>query len=126
MLNIRPQDTRQFASAQQIDQLEGLAVAIPWGFESPLPHQLQIQQRRLPIDEPAEAPAKAPLSCLCEWCQIRSFSERCSADFQDVARTLSGSRGEPDKARPTQVKSALGHFDASGRAVNSHRLSINE
>jgi hypothetical protein len=28
------------------------------------------------------------------------FSERCSADFQDVARTLSGSRGEPDKARP--------------------------
>ena len=36
--NIRPQETRQFASAQQIDQLEGLAVAIPWGFESPLPH----------------------------------------------------------------------------------------
>jgi len=29
------------------------------------------------------------------------FSERCGADFQDVARTLSGSRGEPDKARPT-------------------------
>ena len=27
--NIRPQDTRQFASAQQITQLEGLAVAIP-------------------------------------------------------------------------------------------------
>jgi hypothetical protein len=31
---IRPQDTRQCASAQQINQLEGLAVAIPWGFES--------------------------------------------------------------------------------------------
>ena len=29
--NIRPQDPRQFASAQQINQLEGLAVAIPWG-----------------------------------------------------------------------------------------------
>jgi len=36
--NIRQQDARQFASAQQINQLEGLAVAIPWGFESPLPH----------------------------------------------------------------------------------------
>src|SRR5512138_3065806 len=35
---IRLQDTRQFTSAQQISQLEGLAVAIPWGFESPLPH----------------------------------------------------------------------------------------
>ena len=35
---IRPQDTRQFASAQQINQLEGLAVARSWGFESPLPH----------------------------------------------------------------------------------------
>jgi hypothetical protein len=35
---IRLQDTRQFTSAQQINQLEGLAVAIPWGFESPLPH----------------------------------------------------------------------------------------
>ena len=35
---IRLQDTREFTSAQQIDQLEGLAVAIPWGFESPLPH----------------------------------------------------------------------------------------
>ena len=34
--NIRSEDTRQFASAQQIKQLEGLAVAIPWGFESPL------------------------------------------------------------------------------------------
>jgi len=33
-----PQDPHQFASAQQIGQLEGLAVAIPWGFESPLPH----------------------------------------------------------------------------------------
>jgi len=33
--NIRPQGARQFTSAQQIRQLEGLAVAIPWGFESP-------------------------------------------------------------------------------------------
>jgi len=37
VLDIRPQDTRQFTSAQRFDQ--GLAVAIPWGFESPLPHQ---------------------------------------------------------------------------------------
>ena len=36
--NIRSEGTCQFASAQQINQLEGLAVAIPWGFESPLPH----------------------------------------------------------------------------------------
>ena len=36
--NIRPQKMRQFASAQQINQLEGLAVAIPSGFKSPLPH----------------------------------------------------------------------------------------
>ena len=38
---IRPQDTRQIASAQHLPQFEGLAVAIPWGFESPLPHQDQ-------------------------------------------------------------------------------------
>jgi hypothetical protein len=37
--NVRPQVTREFASAQQMNQFEGLAVAIPWGFESPLPHQ---------------------------------------------------------------------------------------
>ena len=36
--SIRAQDARRFAAAQQINQLEGLAVAIPWGFESPLPH----------------------------------------------------------------------------------------
>jgi hypothetical protein len=35
LLNIRPLDTRQVTSEQQINQLEGLAVAIPWGFESP-------------------------------------------------------------------------------------------
>jgi hypothetical protein len=33
--NIRPQKMRQFASPQQIEQLEGLAVARPWGFDSP-------------------------------------------------------------------------------------------
>ena len=38
LTDFRPQDTRQFASAQQINQLEGLAVARSWGFESPLPH----------------------------------------------------------------------------------------
>src|SRR6185503_12100181 len=36
--NIRPQDTLQFTRARDFNQLEGLAVAIPWGFESPLPH----------------------------------------------------------------------------------------
>jgi putative endonuclease len=35
MRNIRPQDTRQFTSAQHFDQLEGLAVAIPWGSSPP-------------------------------------------------------------------------------------------
>ena len=35
---IRPVNTRRFTSAQQINQLEGLAVAIPSGFKSPLPH----------------------------------------------------------------------------------------
>jgi hypothetical protein len=30
--------TRGFAHALHFDQLEGLAVARPWGFESPLPH----------------------------------------------------------------------------------------
>jgi hypothetical protein len=35
LLTIGPQDTHPFTSARQIAQLEGLAVAIPWGFESP-------------------------------------------------------------------------------------------
>ena len=35
---LRPQDPHQFTSAQRIDQLEGLAVATPWGFESLVPH----------------------------------------------------------------------------------------
>ena len=39
--NIRPVNTRQFASAAQIDQLEGLAVAILWGHESPVPHYIE-------------------------------------------------------------------------------------
>src|SRR5687767_15847649 len=45
LLTIRPQDARQFTSAQHFDQLEGLAVAIPWGFESPLPHQPSLMDR---------------------------------------------------------------------------------
>src|SRR4029453_2039753 len=35
LLNIRSQNPRPFASVHPICQLEGLAVAIPWGFESP-------------------------------------------------------------------------------------------
>ncbi len=34
---ICPQNTSQFTSAQQVNQFERLAVARPWGFESPLP-----------------------------------------------------------------------------------------
>jgi len=45
LLNIRPWDARQFTCAQQILQLEGLAVAIPWGFESPLPHLSERRSR---------------------------------------------------------------------------------
>ena len=54
---------------------------------------------------------------------LERFSKCSSADFRDVARTLSGSRGEPDAgspprtlarwgavARPTNVKSALGRL----------------
>ena len=37
LLNIRPVNMRQFASARDFDQLEGLAVAIPWGFEARVP-----------------------------------------------------------------------------------------
>src|SRR5262245_6628032 len=33
----------------QTHQLEGLAVAIPWGFESPLPHHVSNQQEQLRI-----------------------------------------------------------------------------
>ena len=36
---VRLTHARQLTSAHQIRQLEGLAVAISWGFESPLPHQ---------------------------------------------------------------------------------------
>ena len=45
--NIRSEDTRRFASALQINQFEGLAVAIPWGFESPLPHQPSLASGRV-------------------------------------------------------------------------------
>jgi len=38
LLRNRPEDSYQFASAQHFHQLEGLAIAISWGFESPLPH----------------------------------------------------------------------------------------
>ena len=37
--NIRSQDARRLASALQVNQLEELALARAWGFESPLPHQ---------------------------------------------------------------------------------------
>jgi hypothetical protein len=56
--NIRSQDARQFTSAQHFHQFEGLAVAIPWGFESPLPHHLlNLAFYALP-----EAQFRAPIS----------------------------------------------------------------
>ena len=45
LLDARSQDTCGFASAQQIIQLEGLAVAISWGFESPFRTTLLIHTR---------------------------------------------------------------------------------
>ena len=53
LLNIRPVDTRQLRSVQDFDQLEVLAVAIPWGFESPLPHHSIRPLRGLPRGSPA-------------------------------------------------------------------------
>jgi hypothetical protein len=44
LTTIRPQNARQSAPAQQIIQLEGLAVAIPWGFESPFRTNKQIAE----------------------------------------------------------------------------------
>jgi len=53
-VNVRP-----LTSARDFDQLEGLAVAIPWGFESPLPHFNQIPNPnlRIPISERRDVPA---------------------------------------------------------------------
>jgi hypothetical protein len=38
-LRIRSPDPHESTGAYRIRQFEGLPVAIPWGFESPLPHQ---------------------------------------------------------------------------------------
>src|SRR5687767_3744046 len=51
------------------------------------------------------------------------------ADFASVARTLSGSRGEPDKARPTNPRllaardgdAAVGRDDANRRPAGAER-----
>ena len=45
LLKIRLQDARQFTSEQVFNQLEGLALARAWGFESPLPHQPSLPAR---------------------------------------------------------------------------------
>jgi len=39
LFNIRPQNAGQITSVRDFVQLDGLAIAISWGFESPLPHQ---------------------------------------------------------------------------------------
>jgi hypothetical protein len=59
--NIRHQDTRQITSAGDFNQLEGLAVAIPWGFEPPLPHQ----PNRIVFD-PMKGPSLLPAFALIE------------------------------------------------------------
>ena len=46
MCNIRLARTRVITSASDLDKLEGLAVAIPWRFESSLPHQPEGPLRR--------------------------------------------------------------------------------
>src|SRR5262245_64230669 len=43
----------------QTHQLEGLAVAIPWGFESPLPHHVSIQSLALIVADNKRAPNPA-------------------------------------------------------------------
>ena len=67
VLNIRPQDTRQFTSAQRFDQLEGLAVAIPWGFESPPSAPLDSALRASLVAGPAQGRV--------EWCPERRSRE---------------------------------------------------
>ena len=59
---VRQQDTRQFASAEQIDQLEGLAVARSWGFESPFRTNLRSRASQLRL---ASQRANSPT---CEGC----------------------------------------------------------
>jgi len=76
---------RQFASAQQIEQLEQLAVAIPWGFESPLPHQSQKQH---------EIPRRSgPRSSSCPPCVHEPGSDWASEDkrlYEQTKRELTG------------------------------------
>ena len=50
---VRQQDTRQFASAEQIDQLEGLAVARSVGVRVPLPHQPSFTSQPATAGKPA-------------------------------------------------------------------------
>jgi hypothetical protein len=45
--NIHPQDVRQSASTYQFTQLEGLAGATPWRFESSLPQTFAALRREL-------------------------------------------------------------------------------
>ena len=41
--NIRQENTRQITSARDFNQFEGLAVAIPWGFEPPFRTNLRFK-----------------------------------------------------------------------------------
>src|SRR5262245_9448017 len=84
---IRPHDTRQFASPRDFHQLEGLAVARPWGFESPLPHQ------PLSIKKP-ETYQGDQASVVEHRVQEHELGER----YRDAARRLAGTAG---LARPS-------------------------
>ena len=79
--NIRPQDTRQFATAQQICQLEGLAVAIPWEFASPLPHHSTRPLRGLARGWPVHAGTSSGAS-----------SERSHSTRREAPRSWQASR----------------------------------
>jgi hypothetical protein len=80
--SIRQQDTRQFTSAQQIDQFEGLAVAIPWGFESPLPHDSTRPSGSLMASPPFDSASILASSVIMVLAQIADERRRARKPFR--------------------------------------------
>ncbi len=122
--NIRPQDTRQFASAQQINQLEGLAVAIPWGFESPLPHQtsLACQAERASSRQASSEVCRAVARrAKADSPHIRIWHHPCERVGMDERRAVYDLRSERDPARhyvglTADVHSRLADHNSGGSA----------
>jgi hypothetical protein len=124
---IRLQDTRQFTSAQQINQLEGLAVAIPWGFESPLPHFTRSRSfnaagRRPSLDRRRCAPRSSAVSNLGMVCRP---PEHHQAPFV-LRRNLSGLR-HGTKCAVRRFRGPLGaphsrHMSRGGRSSRASAL----